>query len=180
MAKTIGLAALGIVAAVAIIYGALSYQKSHKPDTSSLTAETTMDISPQPSSSQSQGQDSVQPQEAASQGLKTTPSGLQYADERIGTGAIAQPGNTVSVNYLGTLTNGTKFDSSYDRGEPFSFLLGAGQVIKGWDEGVAGMRVGGKRKLVIPADLAYGNQAVGSVIPANSVLVFEVELLGVK
>ena len=110
----------------------------------------------------------------------TAPAGkLESTDEVVGTGDEAVAGKTVSVNYLGTLTDGTKFDSSYDRNQPFEFRLGAGEVIKGWDEGVAGMKVGGKRKLVIPPDLGYGAQANGK-IPANSTLVFEVELLAVK
>lgn len=104
---------------------------------------------------------------------------LESTDEVVGTGDEAVSGKTVSVNYVGTLTDGTKFDSSYDRNEPFEFKLGAGEVIKGWDQGVAGMKVGGKRKLVIPPDLGYGAQANGK-IPANSTLVFEVELLAVK
>ncbi len=104
---------------------------------------------------------------------------LQITDEVVGTGDEAVAGKTISVNYLGTLTDGTKFDSSYDRGTPFEFQLGAGMVIQGWDQGFAGMRVGGKRKLVIPASMGYGDRSVGS-IPANSTLVFEVELLGVK
>jgi peptidylprolyl isomerase len=104
---------------------------------------------------------------------------LQSTDETVGTGAEAVAGKTVTVNYVGTLTNGTKFDSSYDRNQPFTFSLGAGQVIQGWDTGVVGMKVGGKRKLVIPPSLGYGAQATGS-IPANSTLVFEIELLGVK
>lgn len=105
---------------------------------------------------------------------------LEISDIVVGSGDEAIAGKVVTVNYLGTLTNGFKFDSSYDRGEPFSFILGAGQVIKGWDEGVAGMRVGGKRKLTIPPELAYGNRSIGNIIPANSTLIFEVELLGVK
>jgi hypothetical protein len=106
---------------------------------------------------------------------------LQITDIAIGTGAEAKAGNTVTVNYLGTLLDGKKFDSSYDRGIPFSFHLGAGEVIKGWDQGVSGMKVGGKRKLVIPPDLAYGSAEIGNgLIPANSTLVFEVELLDVK
>ena len=104
---------------------------------------------------------------------------MEKTDEVVGTGTEAVPGKTVSVNYTGTLTNGTKFDSSYDRNQPFSFTLGGGQVIKGWDEGVVGMKVGGKRKLVIPPELGYGNQVV-STIPANSALVFEIELLSVQ
>jgi FKBP-type peptidyl-prolyl cis-trans isomerase len=109
----------------------------------------------------------------------TTSDGLQYTDDQVGTGAVAEPGKNVSVHYTGWLMNGTKFDSSRDRGQPFSFPLGAGRVIKGWDEGVAGMRVGGKRTLIIPPDLAYGSRATGP-IPANSTLKFEVELLDVK
>ena len=111
----------------------------------------------------------------------TTSDGLQITDEIVGTGATAEPGDTVTVNYVGSLTNGTVFDASANHGSSgFTFTLGKGQVIKGWDEGIVGMKVGGKRKLVIPPGLAYGNQAVGGVIPANSTLVFEVELLSVQ
>ncbi|MBI4723426.1 MAG: FKBP-type peptidyl-prolyl cis-trans isomerase [Candidatus Stahlbacteria bacterium] len=109
----------------------------------------------------------------------TTASGLKYVDLVTGTGAEAKPGMSVSVHYTGWLTNGTKFDSSKDRGTPFTFGLGAGQVIKGWDEGVAGMKVGGKRKLTIPSELGYGTRGAGADIPPNSVLIFEVELLSV-
>lgn len=106
---------------------------------------------------------------------------LQTIDEEIGTGATAEAGDSVTVNYVGSLTNGTIFDASANHGTGgFTFTLGAGQVIKGWDMGIAGMKEGGKRRLVIPAALAYGEQAVGNVIPANSTLIFEVELLKVQ
>ncbi len=110
----------------------------------------------------------------------TTPSGLKYAELAPGTGAKAAAGQQVSVHYTGWLTDGTMFDSSLSRGQPFEFTLGQGQVIKGWDEGVAGMQVGGKRQLVIPASIAYGDRGAGNVIPAGATLVFEVELLAVK
>jgi peptidylprolyl isomerase len=109
---------------------------------------------------------------------RITPSGLSITDLVVGEGPEAVKGETVSVNYRGTLASGKEFDSSYGRG-PFSFPLGAGRVIQGWDEGVAGMKVGGKRKLVIPPDLAYGERGAGGVIPANATLTFEVELLKV-
>ncbi|MFY4729733.1 FKBP-type peptidyl-prolyl cis-trans isomerase [Nitrospira sp. BLG_2] len=109
-----------------------------------------------------------------------TPSGLKYIDQAIGTGDAAVAGKTASVHYTGWLENGTKFDSSVDRGQPFSFPLGAGRVIKGWDEGVQGMKVGGKRKLTIPSDLGYGSRGAGGVIPPNATLIFDVELLGVR
>ena len=109
----------------------------------------------------------------------TTPSGLVIEEVKEGTGAEAKPGTTVSVHYTGWLTDGKKFDSSKDRGQPFGFKLGGGQVIRGWDEGVEGMKVGGIRKLTIPPALGYGARGAGGVIPPNATLVFEVELLGV-
>jgi FKBP-type peptidyl-prolyl cis-trans isomerase FkpA len=108
---------------------------------------------------------------------KTTTSGLQYWDIVVGTGATAVAGKTVTVHYTGWLTDGKKFDSSVDHGQPFSFPLGGGRVIKGWDEGVAGMKVGGKRQLRVPPELGYGARGAGGVIPPNATLIFDVELL---
>jgi peptidylprolyl isomerase len=110
----------------------------------------------------------------------TTKSGLKYIDRKEGAGKEAKAGDTVVVHYTGTLKDGKKFDSSVDRNEPFEFPLGQGKVIKGWDEGVAGMKEGGKRKLIIPPDLGYGARGAGNVIPGNAELHFEVELLKVK
>ena len=112
--------------------------------------------------------------------MTTTASGLQYEDTVVGDGAEAKAGDTVSVHYTGWLDDGTKFDSSKDRNQAFSFNLGAGMVIKGWDEGVAGMKVGGTRKLTIPHELGYGERGAGGVIPPYATLIFEVELLGIK
>jgi peptidylprolyl isomerase len=110
--------------------------------------------------------------------MKTTDSGLQYTDVVEGTGASPTVGKKVTVHYTGTLQDGTKFDSSRDRGQPFEFVIGVGQVIKGWDEGVGSMKVGGRRNLVIPPELGYGSRGIGP-IPPNSTLLFDVELLGV-
>jgi FKBP-type peptidyl-prolyl cis-trans isomerase FkpA len=110
--------------------------------------------------------------------LVTTASGLQYQDLDAGSGAEARAGQVVQVHYTGWLLDGTKFDSSLDRGQPYEFLLGAGNVIAGWDEGIAGMKVGGRRLLIIPAELGYGERGAGGVIPPNATLVFEVQLLG--
>lgn len=132
--------------------------------------------------SQSSSSATPTPAEQAQQSQQSDASLLKeikITDEKVGTGQEAKNGDTVTVNYIGTLTNGKKFDSSYDRNEPFSFTLGAGQVIKGWDLGVVGMKVGGKRKLVIPPDLGYQDKAQGS-IPANSTLIFEVELVSIN
>jgi len=110
----------------------------------------------------------------------TTSSGLKYDDLTVGTGAEAKAGQTVSVHYTGWLTDGKKFDSSVDRKQPFEFPLGMGRVIKGWDEGVQGMKIGGKRKLTIPPGLGYGARGAGGAIPPNATLIFDVELLGIK
>ena len=122
--------------------------------------------------------------DAATNQVIEMPNGLKYTDTKTGDGATATPGNKVSVHYTGWLYNngvkGAKFDSSVDRGKPFQFTLGAHQVIAGWDEGVAGMKVGGKRTLIIPPELGYGARGAGGVIPPNATLMFDVELLGVQ
>ncbi|HHI02518.1 MAG TPA: FKBP-type peptidyl-prolyl cis-trans isomerase [candidate division Zixibacteria bacterium] len=110
----------------------------------------------------------------------TTESGLKYVDYTVGDGASPKEGDMVVVHYSGFLTDGTKFDSSVDRGQPFQFKIGVGQVIKGWDEGVMSMKVGGKRKLIIPPELGYGARGAGGVIPPNATLLFDVELLDIK
>jgi FKBP-type peptidyl-prolyl cis-trans isomerase FkpA len=120
------------------------------------------------------------PGAAAGQAPQTTSGGVQYVDEKPGDGAEAQKGQTVTVHYTGWLADGTKFDSSHDRKQPFKFKLGQGQVIKGWDEGVSGMKVGGVRKLTIPPELGYGAGGFGRAIPPNATLTFEVELLATQ
>lgn len=116
--------------------------------------------------------------------MTTTASGLQYEDTKVGDGAEAKPGKTCVMHYTGWLwvngAKGSRFDSSLDRGNPFSFKLGSGQVIRGWDEGVAGINIGGKRTLIIPPELGYGARGAGGVIPANATLLFEVELLELR
>jgi FKBP-type peptidyl-prolyl cis-trans isomerase len=122
--------------------------------------------------------------DAATNQVIEMPNGLKYTDTKTGDGSTATSGNKVSVHYTGWLYNngakGAKFDSSVDRGQPFQFTLGAHQVIAGWDEGVAGMKVGGKRTLIIPPELGYGARGAGGVIPPNATLMFDVELLGVQ
>jgi FKBP-type peptidyl-prolyl cis-trans isomerase FkpA len=132
--------------------------------------------------SQNQKPKAQEPKEKAMKEARevTTSSGLKYVDQRIGEGEQAKAGDIVAVHYTGWLANGAKFDSSRDSGEPLVFKLGEGQVIKGWDEGIAGIKVGGKRKLTIPPALAYGSLGMGGVIPPGATLIFEVELLNVK
>ena len=161
-----------IVAAFLIIGGSggrPSSQESNVATSKTVTARTMN----QTSSTQMQNSSNVQ--------MRTLPDGLQVGDEVVGTGTEAVAGDTVTVHYVGVLTDGKKFDSSIDRGAPFTFVLAKGDVIKGWDEGVAGMKVGGMRRLVIPPSLGYGSRDVGNgLIPPNSTLIFEVQLLDVK
>ena len=147
---------VSILSLLVLLCFAVGCGGSNKSDTSSTSAPTK--VSGQPT---------------------TTASGLQYWDIAVGSGPTAVAGSVVKVHYTGWLTTGEKFDSSRDRGEPFSFPLGAGQVIKGWDEGVAGMKVGGKRQLRIPPELGYGARGAGGAIPPNATLIFDVELLDV-
>ena len=132
---------------------------------------------PMPENAESESAEAAaEPASTPESTVTTTDSGLQYVDLVEGTGAVPRPGQTVYVHYTGTLQDGTKFDSSRDRNRPFSFRLGAGQVIRGWDEGLSTMRVGGRRQLTVPPDLGYGSRGVGP-IPPNSTLIFDVELL---
>jgi len=155
--------ALWIVASVAAISLFACTQKKVEETTTTTTTTTT---APTTTTTAPVSADSV--------------TELKIEDVKVGTGAVASAGKKITVHYTGTLLNGTKFDSSVDRGQPFSFTLGQGQVIEGWDKGFDGMKVGGKRKLTIPAKMAYGDRAMGDKIPANSPLVFDVELLGVE
>lgn len=164
---------LRLLAAAAL---ALSFVAcSGKTDESTSTTDTAATPQEAPAATTPVGADTF----AMPTNLQTTPSGLQYVVDQPGTGPKPQTGQTVKVHYTGWLTDGTKFDSSRDRGEPFDFIIGQGNVIKGWDEGVADMQVGEKRTLVIPPALGYGERANGP-IPANATLVFKVELLGVS
>jgi FKBP-type peptidyl-prolyl cis-trans isomerase len=131
------------------------------------------------SAARKSGADTSAPTKVTGDGVKTD-SGLVYWDIRVGNGAVAKEGSHVRVHYTGWLTSGKKFDSSVDAGKPFDFTIGNGEVIKGWEEGVAGMKVGGKRQLRIPPALAYGTQGYPGAIPANATLIFDIQLLGVQ
>jgi peptidylprolyl isomerase len=148
-----------------------------KPDTA-VAANLTQ--TPPVTTSVIEENDNLIASNSMSNNTTTTPSGLQYVDLQAGEGASPKTGQFVTVHYTGTLTDGTKFDSSRDRGQPFQFKIGVGQVIKGWDEGVGTMKVGGRRQLIIPPELGYGARGAGGVIPPNATLIFDVELLEVK
>lgn len=165
----------GVLAFITLGLFAISFI-GNAPATQATTAAQQSAAAPQPLP----GVTSAAPA-SSNANAATTASGLQIIDQVVGTGAQPQAGQTVVVNYTGYLDNGTKFDSSFDRNQPFEFVLGAGQVIRGWDEGISTMKVGGKRRLVIPPELAYGAEGAGNgVIPPNARLTFDVELVGVK
>lgn len=167
---TWGGVALALILVIYVVSG-LAVKKDNMPGGLS-------DVSPQPIAVGEPNNQTQEPVPPVNQEQSMT--SLQMTDEVVGTGAEAVPGKIAVVHYTGTLVDGTKFDSSLDRGTPFEFTLGAGQVIRGWDEGVRGMKVGGTRILTIPPELGYGQGGVPGVIPANATLVFKVELLGVK
>lgn len=130
--------------------------------------------------SKEKGKIKMEPKQQTGEKIETTTSGLKFIDEILGKGESPKSGQKVKVHYTGWLESGKKFDSSVDRGSPFEFVIGIGQVIKGWDEGVSTMKIGGKRKLIIPSNLAYGSNGAGNAIPPNATLIFDVELLGVN
>jgi len=161
-----GAALLAFLAAGCNSYGGNTPKSAETPTTTATTTTPPSDTPPA----------TTAPDAAAGKEV-TLAGGLKYTDLKVGDGDIAEAGMTATVHYTGWLTDGTKFDSSVDRGQPFPFRIGAGNVIKGWDQGVVGMRIGGKRHLVIPPDMGYGPNGMGP-IPPNSTLVFDVELLG--
>jgi peptidylprolyl isomerase len=150
---------------------AAGLSKTSRPNAATLVAQANLLTQPEAS---------TMTESMPRENVITTDSGLQYVEVLEGTGALPTAGQTVVVHYTGTLEDGTKFDSSRDRGQPFKFPLGAGRVIKGWDEGIATMKIGGQRTLIIPSELGYGSRGAGGVIPPNATLIFDVELLGVE
>ena len=167
--------------ALALLLAGCAGNSKSKTSATSVTSGTsiTSTTAPAPSGTASGAASGAATATASAKEI-TMPNGLKYEDLKVGDGQLAETGMTAQVHYTGWLTDGTKFDSSVDRGQPFSFKLGAGQVIRGWDEGVKGMRVGGKRKLTIPPDMGYGAAGAGGVIPPNATLIFDVELLGLQ
>ncbi|MDP3954880.1 MAG: FKBP-type peptidyl-prolyl cis-trans isomerase [bacterium] len=178
------LAIIGVLVMIVVALGIYFYSKKSLPQ---MTDTTTKQTESTPTTSQTTPSDSesVSPtpdvtETPAGASVPTIfPNGLKVEDLKVGQGEAVKSGDQISIHYLGTLTNGTKFDSSYDRGQPFETQIGVGQVIQGWDLGVVGMRVNGKRKLTIPPELGYGERGAGAVIPPNATLIFEVELIGI-
>ncbi len=180
-----------VVGVLVVLAAGCSQSEAPKPDQQPAAAATPQAATamapaakatqPAATAATQQVSDAVSPPPIAVTPRPSAPSGeLQIEDVKVGTGDEAVAGKSVTVHYTGWLTDGTKFDSSKDHGQPFTFQLGAGQVIRGWDQGVLGMKVGGARKLTIPPSLAYGANGAGGVIPPNATLVFDVELLGVN
>jgi FKBP-type peptidyl-prolyl cis-trans isomerase len=176
--------AIGIIIFILLFGGVVYLASSAKDQRATQDMKTDIQISVAPQTEESQSDvkgtaDELSPTGGETMDNNAQGTNLKVEDVQIGTGDVAAAGKKVTVHYTGTLTDGTKFDSSVDRNQPFTFTLGAGEVIQGWDQGVAGMKVGGKRKLTIPPSLGYGSRATGP-IPANSTLIFDVELLKVE
>jgi peptidylprolyl isomerase len=171
------LISLGVMIAAVLVLVIAQFTGS---TSTAIAAETPTAVTSSPASSPVSNPDNEMTAAKPSGETVTTPSGLKYKEIKVGAGATPTAGQTVVVHYTGTLESGSKFDSSRDRNSPFSFVLGVGQVIKGWDEGLSTMKVGGRRTLVIPPELGYGSRGAGGVIPPDATLIFDVELLKIS
>jgi peptidylprolyl isomerase len=171
---------LPALAALALLLSGCGDDDSDRGAEPLAADRTALALTPRPTASATATASAVGCDPVREPSEETTASGLKFTDECRGLGGTPRSGQTVVVHYTGTLPNGTKFDSSRDKNQPFNFVLGKGEVIKGWDEGLATMKVGGKRKLVVPPELGYGERGAGGVIPPNATLLFDVELLEVR